>query len=329
MKYLVMECHLSYAVVLDEEGRFLKVANLHYEVGQTVTDVIEMQVPQSVAPKKNTKRWIYSIAAIAACLMLVLLSVHQMGRMIYASVYMTINPEIRIDVNRKDAVIGLEGINADGRELIEGYSYKNKDLNLVMDQLVKRAIDMGYLHEGGQISLVLDADREEWIVSHSDALTTHLNEHLKEIMSVTIKVTDKNAKNHRVVIPVAPAENHNGESDYTEEDDYAEESDYIETEMTTQPPVSTASDDSSHSDNNHGDNNSDYGQTDYDDRDDVEDDDRSDNDAISDGESDYNNGHDTEDDDQDDENEDEEGSDDSDDDDYDDDDYDDDDSDDD
>ena len=30
MKYLVMECHPAYAVVLDEEGRFLKVSNLNY-----------------------------------------------------------------------------------------------------------------------------------------------------------------------------------------------------------------------------------------------------------------------------------------------------------
>ena len=30
MSYLVMECHTSYAVVLDEQGRFLKVANLNY-----------------------------------------------------------------------------------------------------------------------------------------------------------------------------------------------------------------------------------------------------------------------------------------------------------
>ena len=47
MKYLVVECGLSYAVVLDEEGRFLKVANLHYQVGQTVTDVIEMRLPDA------------------------------------------------------------------------------------------------------------------------------------------------------------------------------------------------------------------------------------------------------------------------------------------
>ena len=33
MKYLVLETHSAYAVVLDEEGRFLKAANLHYQVG--------------------------------------------------------------------------------------------------------------------------------------------------------------------------------------------------------------------------------------------------------------------------------------------------------
>lgn len=40
MKYLVMECHRGYAVVLDEEGRFLKAANLNYTVGQELTEII-------------------------------------------------------------------------------------------------------------------------------------------------------------------------------------------------------------------------------------------------------------------------------------------------
>ena len=31
MSYLVMEVHPAYAVVLDQEGRFLKAANLHYQ----------------------------------------------------------------------------------------------------------------------------------------------------------------------------------------------------------------------------------------------------------------------------------------------------------
>ena len=53
MKYMVMECHPGYAVVLDEDGHFLKVANLRYEPGQMVTDVIEMQAPQDRQKKKK------------------------------------------------------------------------------------------------------------------------------------------------------------------------------------------------------------------------------------------------------------------------------------
>ena len=43
MSYLVMECHPGYAVLLDEEGRFLKAANLRYEIGQTVYDPVLMK----------------------------------------------------------------------------------------------------------------------------------------------------------------------------------------------------------------------------------------------------------------------------------------------
>ena len=253
MKYMVMECHLSYAVVLDENGRFLKVANRHYEVGQTVTDIIPLQVPQSVPQKKKTNKWMYSLEAMAACLVLVVTSVFQIGQMTYASVYMTINPEVRIDVNRNDVVVGLDGINPDGDDLITGYDYRKKDLDLVMDELVDQAIDMGYLHEGGQISLVLDADSDEWVIAHSDTLTSNLNEHLNEKLSVTIEVTDKKEQSNQVIIPVAPEESDYGESDYGDAD------------QPTMPPVN-----SQPADSNYGDSSYDEGETDYGNQDDFE-----------------------------------------------------------
>ena len=40
MEYLVMECGLSYAVVMDQDGRILKVPNLGYTVGQPLEDVV-------------------------------------------------------------------------------------------------------------------------------------------------------------------------------------------------------------------------------------------------------------------------------------------------
>ena len=206
MKYLVMECHLSYAVVLDEEGRFLRVANRHYKVGQMVTNIIEMQIPQewTEADRKKRKNWIYSLAAVAACLILVAVSMLRMGQTIYASVYMAINPEVRIDVNRNDVVIGLEGINGDGRDLIEDYLYQKKDLNVVMSELVDRAIDMGYLHEGGQISLTLDSGDGDWISAHGSSLEASLNEHLTEKMNVTIEITNRSSSGQQIIIPIEP-----------------------------------------------------------------------------------------------------------------------------
>ena len=46
MNYLVMEIHPAYAVVMDEEGRFLKAANLHYQVGDTVQNIVELRWPR-------------------------------------------------------------------------------------------------------------------------------------------------------------------------------------------------------------------------------------------------------------------------------------------
>ena len=231
MKYMVMECHLTYAVVLSEDGRFLKAANLHYEPGQVVTDLVEMEIPESRRDEKRKgRRWIYTLAAAAACLMLAATSMFQAGNRTYGSVYMTINPEVRIDVNRKDLVVDLEGINQDGLELIDGYSYRKKELDVVVDELVDRAIDQGYLHEGGRISLALEGEDGQWVMDHSDSLSTHLNEHLTGKMSVTIEVTDRNHESSQVMIPITPQADHYNEMDYGEDKETPAETEPVQTE---------------------------------------------------------------------------------------------------
>ena len=239
MKYLVMECRPAYAVVLGDDGAFRKVANLRYEVGQTVTNVIPLSLPEvTQPPKTNPRRWISAVSALAACLVLVL-SVFLTGQTPYASVYLTINPEVRIDVSRSDTVVDVEGMNADGTELLEGYDHRKKDLDTVMDELVDRAIDMGYLHEGGRITLSLDGD-EEWIVSHETHLNQHLNDHLTDKITVTIdneqgQPSKPTAPAQTIVIPVEPS---------------YDDSDYGETMAPTTPPVKVPdrSDDSGYGD---------------------------------------------------------------------------------
>ncbi len=226
MKYLVMECHPGYAVVLSDDGRFLKAANMHYEIGQTVTDIVEVCMPEVVQAPRKSRRWMTTLTTAAACLVLAVSSLFYTGQTPYASVYMKINPEVRVDVNRADTVVGVEGMNTDGETLLDGYQFKKKDLDLVMDELVDRAIDMGYLHAGGTVTLSLDAD-EEWVGNHSQHLSEHLNTHLTERIEVTVDVGPKNAPQPQaappaepIVIPVDPEYyEHYGESDYDDDDD--------------------------------------------------------------------------------------------------------------
>ena len=206
MKYMVLECHPGYAVVLDEDGRFLKVANRQYEVGQMVTEVVPMQAP----PRRKMGKWMASLVAAAACLALVLGITLPGTRGPYASVYVKINPEVRIDVDRKDVVVGLEGVNQDGVTLIEGYDYQNKHLDLVTDELVDKAIELGYLQADGQITISLDSQDQTWVENHTQAISAQLQTHLQEKITVTIEIKLCNHEH--------PGKDHR-EYDYDDDDD--------------------------------------------------------------------------------------------------------------
>lgn len=220
MNYMVVECRSAYAVVLSDDGQFRKVANLHYQVGQTVTDVVELDLPapSEHSETKRTPRWITSLAAMAACLVLVMTGLFLGSQAPCASVHLTINPEVRVDVNRNDVVVSAQGVNEDGAALLEGYDYRKKDLDTVMDELVDRAIDMGYLHEGGTITLSLEGD-ENWVASHERHLNHHLTAYLNDRITVTIDITPRVSVPSESTAPAGtihiPVE---GETDYGDTD---------------------------------------------------------------------------------------------------------------
>ncbi len=198
MKYMIMECHPGYAVALDDQGSFLKVVNRNYEVGQTVNEVIPIEI--QFVPRKRPAKWLYSLAAMAACLILLVTAVFPNFHRPYASVYVKINPEVRIDVDKNDKVVGLEGINADGIALIEGYDFHHKDLELVADELVDMAIEGGFLQADGTINLTLDSADEAWVTGHGETLSNHIHSHMQTRFTVTIQVS-LNHKDHHVDLP--------------------------------------------------------------------------------------------------------------------------------
>ena len=239
MKYMVMECHTGYAVLLDEEGRFWKAADLHYEVGQTVENPLLMKQPQPSGRRRITRLVSSTVAAAAACLFLIFgFSYYQNYLRIYSSIYLSINPEVQMDLNRYGNVVRLTGTNEDGAKLLEGYSGRGKDKLTVADELIDRAIEMGFLSEGGQVSFFIDSPEDALFQEYGTELRAEINEHLDGRITITIEIvnyqdtpeTESSTSESSVSETAAPqsAAPSGGDTDYVPADDT--EDDYGDTD---------------------------------------------------------------------------------------------------
>jgi len=202
VKYIIMECHTSYAVLLDEEGRFCKAANCGYQVGQTVEIPVLMRDPGM--GKRIRLRAVMGIAAAAACFLLAFTGYCRDYLVRDTFICLTINPSVRMELNRKGQVIHVAGVNEDGRKLLEGYRQASKDRLVVTKELIGRAMDMGYLSAGGKIVLDIDAPDEAVFRKYGVELRAGLEEYLDEVLEVEIKIFryDHEAEE----IPVTPKE---------------------------------------------------------------------------------------------------------------------------
>ena len=125
MKYIVMENRISHSVVMDENGVFHRVANLGYEIGDTITEPFFMKSPEyteeqdaynnearkdELSEKRRDKfNWkkLSTIAAIFVCLLLAGIPVINSNTSSDVVVYMSINPEIHLELNEDGKINSL------------------------------------------------------------------------------------------------------------------------------------------------------------------------------------------------------------------------------
>ena len=186
--YLVMEVHTAYAVLLDNEGRFIKAANVGYQIGDIVERAFPLKYPED--RKKRVNRVIRLAASLAACICVAVFGVYEYQYFFlpYGTIQMQINPDVEMTLSRSGRVLDLDGINEDGKTLIDGYDYDGKDKYTVTDELTDRAIDLGFLDDGGQVALLVTSKNTEWADTLEKDLVDELNEHLKQY-DLTINVS--------------------------------------------------------------------------------------------------------------------------------------------
>lgn len=199
MKYLIMESKASYAVALDEEGRFVKVPNLGYEVGQTVEDAVvfgelpaqepaDAPVPRARPTRRPARpaRRRAAMLAAAACVVAFAVTGFAVWSVPAGTISIKINPAVSMDVNRFDRVVALRGDNADGRDLIAGYGFYGKRAEEVADELAMHARESGYLKPGGRVLVGAASDDAGWRDAAGERLVEALRGDLDDDVEIEL-----------------------------------------------------------------------------------------------------------------------------------------------
>ena len=226
MKYLIMECHMSHAVALSSDGRFLKVANMDYETGQTVDYVVEL----SKKPKiPAVYKYIGGFAALAACLCLFFFGFYSPNYLPYGTVYLTINPELEMTLSKNGRVLFLEPLNGDGAALIHDYEYKGKDRDEVIRELIELSIEDEYLSDGGKVALSVSSKNLEW----SEKLCSEIMDNSDDISGRDYTSKIEESSDNTIVFTVSKGdEEHEQNTSSTEN---TSENSSAPTESTTAP----------------------------------------------------------------------------------------------
>lgn len=224
MNYLVLETHPAYVVVLDEQGRFLKAANQNYQVGQQLGQIIPFRQPK---PEISwVKKSMASLAGLAACLCLVLggyFGYYQPNFTAYGSLLVEINPQVELTLSQTHRVLDLGAQNEDGQVLIEGYDYQNKDGDTVVEELVARAMELGFLSNGESVTLTVQGQDADWNRQQEDSARSALESRYGD--AITIYLSGEQPE-QEVILPLpTPSQTTSSSPAPAEQDDADDEED--------------------------------------------------------------------------------------------------------
>ena len=190
MKYIVMSVKDSYVVLLDENGMFVYAANRGYTKGEVIFDPILM-MDHSVKPLFRLKPIFIGVLGLTMVLLLFFgVTIYINTIRIISSVYLTINPQVRLDINTYGNVIDVVGLNEDGKRLVEDYDAYGQNQYDVSLELIDRAMDMGFLSDGDTIVIRIDAPDDVTFTDMGIHYRTSLQDHLHDQVDVTIQVVD-------------------------------------------------------------------------------------------------------------------------------------------
>lgn len=198
MNYIVMECHEAYAILMDEESRFFQAANLHYSVGQTITEPILMQRTQTEAAANissdtpRIRRIVMRVAAAAACLLIAAGAGYSHFMKNYhtdAVVILNSDANIRMYLNKDGKVVKLKSDNDAGAALLESYDGRRKNKVIVAHELLALQKASGSINDGDTVEVYISAQT-------TDEFDEYKTEFESDISKLKLNVNVQNLTEH-------------------------------------------------------------------------------------------------------------------------------------
>ncbi|MBR6580572.1 MAG: hypothetical protein IKK66_04670 [Ruminococcus sp.] len=192
MKYVVMQCCKGYAVLMDEESKFVFAANQGFEVGQIIINPVIMTNDRN--DNRNITAVIKVIAAAAACVAIITgmgYSYYAQNLKTYSVVTITSDSAISMELNKTGKVIRLTSDTDYGKEIIEKTDIKGMDKLTAANEILQTEISDGHISNGDTVDVYVSGSD----TAKTDSLRTELENELPKL-DLKVNIHDGKAGKH-------------------------------------------------------------------------------------------------------------------------------------
>ncbi|MFZ5974261.1 MAG: anti-sigma factor domain-containing protein, partial [Bacillota bacterium] len=150
MKSVVLEITGRHAVVVNDDGDFIKIRNRNFKVGQRI-----------ITHDLRFKRLKFASAAAAAAMVLFVAGGAYAYYTPYTEVSLDVNPSMVLQINYFNKVIGVAAMNADAEQIAEKLDIINDDVNTAMDEVVNELSEQGYIDTDTDAAIVVTSTSQD------------------------------------------------------------------------------------------------------------------------------------------------------------------------
>ena len=128
MNAVIVDIRKKYAAALDESGRFIRIRNNGYEIGQQIG-------LHEVKPVRSAKALKHFSSGVAAAVLIAAIGTGTVYAMPYGTVTLEGEPSVEYTINCFDYVLGVQAVNEEGEALLA-----EMDISQLRHRRIDRAV---------------------------------------------------------------------------------------------------------------------------------------------------------------------------------------------